>query len=54
MRQTNKVDAQCDQCDVTEIEGLRDVAMAINFGTKMAITGFVLTIATRQFVVEGV
>ena len=23
-----------------EIEGLRDVAMATNFGTKIAITGF--------------
>jgi len=27
--------------DIFEIEGLRDVAMATNFGTKIAITGFV-------------
>jgi len=31
----------------------RDVAMATNFGTKMAIAGFVRTIATRQLVMEG-
>ena len=36
-----------------EIEGLRDVAMATNFGTKSAITGFVWTIATRRLVMEG-
>ena len=27
--------------DILEIEGLRDVAMATNFRTKIAITGFV-------------
>jgi len=27
--------------------------MPTNFGTKIAITGFVLTIATMQLVVEG-
>jgi len=27
--------------DIVEIEGLRDVAMAINFGTKIATSGFV-------------
>ena len=27
--------------NIAEIEGLRDVAMATNFGTKSAITGFV-------------
>ena len=27
--------------DTAEIEGLRDVDMATNFGTKSAITGFV-------------
>ena len=27
--------------DIAEIEGLRDVAMVTNFGTKNAITGFV-------------
>jgi len=32
---------------------LRDVAMATNFGTKIAMTGFVRTIATRQLVMEG-
>jgi len=31
---------------------LRDVAMATNFGTQFAITGFVLKIATRQLVME--
>ena len=34
-------------------EMLRDVAMAINFGTKIAITGFVRTIATKHLVMEG-
>jgi len=34
-------------------EVLRDVAMATNFGTKIAITGFVRSIATRQLVMEG-
>ena len=33
---------------------LRDVAMATHFGTKIAITGFVRTTATRQLVMEGV
>ena len=33
-------------------EAQRDVAMATNFGTKIAITCFVRTIATRQLVVE--
>jgi len=32
-------------------EVLRDVAMANNFGTKIAISGFVWTIATRQLVI---
>jgi len=27
--------------DIAEIEGLRDVAMAPNFGTKIAMSGFV-------------
>jgi len=31
----------------------RGVAMATNFWTKIAITGFVRTIATRQLVMEG-
>ena len=35
-------------------EVLRNVAMATNFGTKIAITGFVRMIATRQLVMEGV
>ena len=35
-------------------ESLRDVAMATNFGTKIAITGFMRTIATRRLVREGV
>ena len=26
--------------DIAEIEGLRDVAVVTNFGTKIAITGF--------------
>jgi len=34
-------------------EMLKDVAMATNFGTKITITGFLRTIATRQFVMEG-
>ena len=29
------------------------VAMTTNFGTKIAITGFVRTIATRQLAMEG-
>jgi len=39
--------------DIVEIECLRVVAMATNFGTKIAIIGFVWTIATRQLVMEG-
>ena len=35
-------------------EVLRDVAMATNFGTKIAITSFVWMIATRPLVMEGV
>jgi len=35
-------------------EVLRDVAMATSFGTKIAITGFVRTVATRQLVMEPV
>jgi len=38
--------------DIAEIECLRVIAMATNFGTKIAITGFVRMIATRQFVME--
>ena len=34
-------------------EVLRDAAMATNFGTKIAITGYVRTIATGQLVMEG-
>jgi len=34
-------------------EAPRDVAMTTNFGTKITITGFVRTIATRQLVMEG-
>jgi len=32
---------------------LRDFAMATNFGTKIAITGFVRTIATRHAIGYG-
>ena len=39
--------------DTAKIEGLRDVSMATIFGTKSAIIGFVLTIATRRLVMEG-
>ena len=34
-------------------EVLRDVAVATNFGNKIAINGFVWMIATRQLVMEG-
>jgi len=44
--------------DTAEIEGLRDVTMATNFGTKIgrlvAIVHFVRTIATKRLVMEGV
>jgi len=33
--------------DISKIECLRVIAMATNFGTKIAITGFLRTIATR-------
>jgi len=33
--------------NIVKIECLRVIAMATNFGTKIAITGFVRTIATR-------
>ena len=39
--------------NIVEIEGLRVVAMATNFGTKIAITGFVRTTATRQLVMKA-
>jgi len=32
---------------------MRDVAMATSFWTKIAMTGFVRTIATRQLAMEG-
>jgi len=32
---------------------LRDIAMATNFETQFAMSSFVLTIATRQLVIEG-
>jgi len=38
--------------DILEIESLREVAMTTNFRTKIAITGFVFTIATRRLVME--
>jgi len=38
----------------TMIECLRIVAMATSFGAKIAITGFVCMIATRQLVMERV
>jgi len=38
---------------IVEIECLTVVAMATNLGTKIAITGFVRMIATRQLVMEG-
>jgi len=38
---------------IAEIECLRVIAMATNFGTKITITGFVKTTATRQLVMEG-
>jgi len=37
-----------------DFEVLRDAATATNFGTKIAITGFVWTIVTRLLVMEGV
>ena len=40
--------------NIVEIECLRVVAMATNFGTKIALTGIVRTTATRQLVMEGV
>jgi len=40
--------------NLAEIECLRVIAMANSFGTKIAITGFVRTIATRQLVIERV
>ena len=39
--------------DIAGIECLRVIAMATNFGTKIAITGFAYTIATMQLVMEG-
>jgi len=33
--------------NIVKIECLRVIAIATNFGTKIAITGFVRTIATR-------
>ena len=39
--------------NIVEIQRLMVVAMATNFGTKIAITGFVRTIATKQLVMLG-
>ena len=39
--------------NIVEIDYPRVVAMVTNFGTKVAITCFVRTIATRQLVMEG-
>jgi len=39
--------------DIAGNECLNIVAMATNYGTKIAITGFVRTIATRQLVMWG-
>jgi len=41
-------DTLCDS-----MKCLRVVAMATNFGTKIAVTGFVWTIATRRLVIGG-
>jgi len=38
--------------DIAEIECLRIVAMATNVGTKIAITGFVWLIVTRQLLMQ--
>jgi len=38
--------------ETAEIEGLSDVAMATNFGTKIAITGFVCQTTTRRLLME--
>jgi len=40
--------------DIADILHLRDVAMATNFETKIAIAGFLCAIATRRLVMEGV
>ena len=40
--------------NILEIECLMVVVMATNCGTKIAITRFVRTTATRQLVMEGV
>jgi len=40
--------------NLAEIKFLRVVAIATNFGTKITITGFVRTTATRQLAMEGV
>ena len=40
--------------DIAKIECLRVVAMVTNFGTKIAITGSMRTIATRQLVMEWI
>jgi len=39
--------------DTAEIEGLRDVAMATNFGIKIVIIGFGGQMTTRQLLMEG-
>jgi len=39
--------------DIAEIERLRVVAMATNFGTNIAINWLVWTIVTRQLVMQG-
>jgi len=40
--------------NIDEIECIRVIAMATNFGSKFAIAGFMGIIATRQLVMVGV
>jgi len=40
--------------DIADTLHLRDIAMAANLGTKIAITGFLWMIVTRLLVMEGV
>ena len=50
---SNEPKDSCVRWESRGVEVLSDVANATNFGTKIAITGFVRTIATTQLVMEG-
>jgi len=48
-----EMDGPKESCVRWKSRGAEDIAMTTNFGTKIAITGFVRTTETRQLVMRG-